>query len=98
MKALVQKDYKRRQLHFLYYKDKILYKSIFFDLFLNNFIRKKAYFKLSLLPKNSSVCRIRYRCLMTGRARSVISQKNLGISRMTFRFLVTKRLVSFRNP
>lgn len=98
MKALIEKDQKRRQLYFLYYKDQLLYKTIFFDLFLNDFLRKKAFLKINLLPRNSFSSRIKNRCMLTGRARSVISQKNLGVSRMTFRYLVRKRLISYINP
>lgn len=98
MKALVEKDQKRRQLYFLYYKDQLMYKTIFFDLFLSNVLRKKAYLKIDLLPKNSFLTRIKNRCILTGRTRSVINQKNLGISRMTFRYLVRQRLISYINP
>lgn len=95
MKSWVEKDKKRRQLYSLYYKDQILYKIIFSELCLKNKIRKKSLFKLNLFPKNSFHSRIRQRCFLTGRSRSVISQKELGVSRLAFRFLISKRLIFY---
>lgn len=67
-------EYKRREL-----------KAIFNNTELPEGIRSEAFYELESLPKNSSLTRVRNRCIYTGRGRSV--SRTLKISRLTFREL-----------
>jgi len=53
--------------------------------------RFAATLKLSEMPRNSSATRIRNRCEMTGRPRSVY--RNSGLSRITLRDMGSKGLI-----
>ena len=84
---LVKKDIKRRKLFFKYEKKKRLYKFLQQNSSLNSNIRLHYSRQLTLLPKNSSNTRIRNRCIITGRARSVY--RDFQLTRMQLRNLAS---------
>ena len=88
MKSLFFKDKLRR---FLYNEVELKYsilKHISRDGTLPKQVRMKAFFLLKMLPKNSSIGRIRTRCLSTNRSRSIY--KKFKVSRLVFRRLALK--------
>jgi ribosomal protein S14 len=80
-------DNKRRKLASKYEHKRKLYKSIAYDRNLPNAIRYQYMVKLSKLPRNSSLTRIRNRCIVSGRARSVY--RLFHISRIVLRELAS---------
>lgn len=95
MKGSLENDKKKRNLYYLYYQKHFFFKIFFSEIRLRKEIRRKAFFKLTLLPLNSFFSRIRFRCFLSGRNRSVLFQKILGVSRLSFRSLINKRLIPF---
>lgn len=79
----IHRDNKRRQLVQKHELQRILYKSISQNNQLDISIRRQALIQLNLLPRNSSLARIRNRCIYTGRSRSVY--RKFKISRLCFR-------------
>ena len=71
MKYLLEKDKKRRELFCKHEKKRILIKALIRNENLSRSARWKLSLKLASLPKNSSISRIRNRCVITGRPRSV---------------------------
>lgn len=83
MKSLVIKDIKRRQLYNRYEIRKKLLKSLICS---NNLKRSEKYYILSLLskyPRDSSLVKVRNRCILTGRGRGILSKYSL--SRIMFK-------------
>ena len=85
MQSLLHKDKKRRKLYIQYEKKKIILKYIQNNLNLNKAIRAKAYEKLRSLPRDSSITRVRNRCVLTNRPRAVYQK--FKFSRLMFRKL-----------
>lgn len=85
MKSLLQKDKKRRKLFLKYENKKIIYKYIYNNLSLSKELRKKAFNNLMKMPRNSSITRVRNRCVVTSRARSIY--RYFKMSRLVFRQL-----------
>lgn len=85
MKSLIERDKKRRILykHFEYKRKKL--KSIIYNEDNSITERKKAQDKLCKLPRNSSKTRIKNRCVITGRSKSVY--RYFKISRIQLRNL-----------
>lgn len=88
MKSLLERDQKRRKLFLMFEKKRIIYKYIYNNLNLPYSIRIEALKRLQSLPLQSSPTRIRNRCVVTGRARSVY--KHFKISRLIFRKLAVQ--------
>lgn len=74
MKTLIEKDKKRRYLTKKFEFKRLLLKYIIFNQSLDSYYRQQAQFLLNNLPKNSSRVRIKNRCIITGRAKSVYRQ------------------------
>jgi len=91
MKKRNIKDLKKRL--FVYKYDYIRYKLKFIinNTQLHPAIRYKAQLKLSNLVKDSAKTRLKNRCILTGRSRSVY--KKFKISRIIFRELALKGLL-----
>jgi ribosomal protein S14 len=88
-------DKKRRKLVLKYEHKRLEYKSIAYDRNLPSAIRYQYAAKLSKLPRNSSITRIRNRCVVTGRARSVY--RLFHMSRIVLRELASKgRILGFK--
>jgi len=83
MKYKKQKDKKKRILFQKYELERKVYKAIANNTTLPNTLRANALFYLRSLPKNSSITRIRNRCVETGRGNAVYTQFRL--SRLSFR-------------
>lgn len=83
MKHLLIKDKKRRVLYSIFEKRRIFLKSIIQNLSSVKILRVLAYKQLLLLPKDSSISRIRNRCSYTNRPRAIY--RKFGLSRLMFR-------------
>ena len=83
MKYLLIKDQRRRVLYTLYEKKRNFLYSIYHNLSLNPKIRLIAYYTLYMLARDSSITRIKNRCVLTNRPRSIYRQ--FGLSRLMFR-------------
>lgn len=85
MKVLALKDKKRRKLFEVYEEKKLIFHYLAANQNLKFTIRKKAYYNLILCPLNSSLVRVRNRCLLSNRARGVL--KLFKVSRSFFKSL-----------
>ena len=83
MKYLLVKDKRRRILFSLYEKKRKFLYSIYQNFNMPKQLRLIAYFNLLFLSKDSSITRIKNRCILTNRPRSIY--KNFGLSRLMFR-------------
>ena len=83
MKYILLKDKRRRVLYNFYEKKRIFLKSLYENLNFSKEFRTYIYYKLSLLPRDTSITRIRNRCVLTNRSRGVY--KCFGLSRLMFR-------------
>ena len=80
MKTVLQKDKQRRFLMFKYEFKRMFLKYIIFNQLFDSYYRQYAQYVLNTLPKNSSRVRVKNRCIITGRAKSVY--KNFRVSRI----------------
>ena len=87
MKYLLEKDKKRRKLFCKHEKKRILIKALIRNENLSRSARWKLSLKLASLPKNSTISRIRNRCVITGRPRSV--HNYFKVSRVLLRELIS---------
>lgn len=71
MKKQIKKNINQRYLFKNYELKRLILKSITQNLKINKKIRWKTQFKFLTIPFNSSVTRVKNRCILTGRARSV---------------------------
>lgn len=78
MKKAIEKDQKRRRIYLKYEKERKILKALYYNLNLPSILRAKAGQFLSSLPKNSSIVRLRNRCILTGRGCGVISGFNMS--------------------
>lgn len=85
------KDLKIRQLVQKYEFKRMELKSIFYNQSLPEVVRQEAFAKLDKLPKNSSLTRVRNRCVFTGRGRGVYQL--FKMSRLCFRELASSGLL-----
>lgn len=82
------RDHKRRLLAEKYELRGKLYKAVCRDPDLPSDMRDKFRYKLSKLPRNSNMTRLRNRCIFTGRSRGVYQK--FRMSRIVFRTLANK--------
>ncbi|KAF7096207.1 hypothetical protein CFC21_098189 [Triticum aestivum] len=82
------RDHKRRILAAKYELRGKLYKAVCRDPELPSDMRDKFRYKLSKLPRNSNMTRLRNRCIFTGRSRGVYQK--FRMSRIVFRTLANK--------
>lgn len=95
MKYLLVKDKRRRILFSLYEKRRNILYLIYHNLTLPKQLRLLAYYKLLVLSKDSSVTRIKNRCVLTNRPRSIY--KHFGLSRLMFRkYMLQGKLIGVR--
>ena len=83
MKYLLIKDKRRRILFSLYEKKRKFLYSIYQNLSIPKQIRLVAYYNLLTLVRDSSITRIKNRCVLTNRPKSIY--KHFGLSRLMFR-------------
>ncbi len=86
------KDKNRRNIVFKYELKRLEYKSIIHDLSIPKKLRYSYIQKLNNLPKNSSNIRVRNRCILTGRGRSVF--RFCKLSRIVIRQLAAQGLLT----
>ena len=86
--SLIQRNLKRERLVRKYNKKRINLKKIIKNKKTNAEERIDAINKLSKLPKNSSPCRLRNRCIITGRPRG--NYRKFKLSRIAFRELANE--------
>ncbi|KMZ70229.1 Ribosomal protein S14, mitochondrial [Zostera marina] len=85
-------DHKRRLLYAKYEVKRRLFKALVRDPDLPSDLHDKFRNKLSALPRNSSLTRVRNRCIFSGRARGVLSL--FRMSRIVFRTLANRGEIS----
>ena len=78
MKKSIEKDKKKRALFLEHEPFRKILKTIIDNTNLSKNLREKAKMELSSLPKDSSIVRLRRRCLLTGRGRSIVGGFNLS--------------------
>jgi small subunit ribosomal protein S14 len=88
MKNHIRRDIHRRRLVEAYEVERRVYKAVAADMSLPKETRKRARLALALLPRNSAPCRVRNRCVLSGRPRGVYS--HVKLSRLCFRELARK--------
>ena len=91
MKNKMNRDAARRLLAAKYELKRMHYRALLQDRNLPSSIRQKFVSFLSALPRNSSKTRIRNRCIITGRSRSIYSQ--FRMSRIVFREMASNGLI-----
>ena len=91
MKKQIKKNINQRYLFNQQEKHRLILKSITQNLNFKTNIRWKMQIKLIKLSKNSSVTRIKNRCILTGRARSV--SRFFKLSRIQLRQLASEGLL-----
>jgi small subunit ribosomal protein S14 len=87
----IRRDTRRRHLVHRFEVERRLYKAMSVDMALSPEHRRRALLKLCALPRNSSLSRIRNRCVMSGRPRGVFSHTKL--SRLCFREAASRGLL-----
>ena len=92
MKQAIQKDLFKRKLFKKDELQRLILKSIIKNSIVSDETRSFAVGSLTRMSKNSSRTRIRNRCVLTGRGRSV--HRRFKLSRITFRELASKGLLN----
>ncbi len=87
----IQRDKKRRLLSKSYELVRMQYQSIIKNRAIPQDIRYSYILKLTQLPRNSSMIRMKNRCVLTGRSKSVY--RFCRLSRISFRELASKGLL-----
>ena len=85
--SLIQRNLKREILVKKYSKKRIALKKLIKNKKTSPEVRIDAINKLSKLPRNSTPCRLRNRCIVTGRARG--NYRKFKLSRIAFRELAS---------
>ena len=80
--ALINRDYKRRQLVKKFGKKRAELESIIDNSKMSDEDRMAARLKLQALPRNANPTRLRNRCMLTGRPRGVYSKFGLGRNKL----------------
>ena len=89
--SLIQRNLKRERLVKKYSKKRLSFKKIIKNIKTSPEERIDAINKLSKLPKNSSPCRLRNRCIVTGRPRG--NYRKFKLSRIAFRELANNGML-----
>lgn len=87
----IQRDKKRRVLYKSYEFLRMQYQSIIKNRTLPQQLRYSYILKLAQLPRNSTAVRVKNRCIITGRSKSVY--RFCRLSRISFRELASKGLL-----
>lgn len=89
---MIRRDKKRRQMVADYEIEKLRLKAIVKNKLLPEIVQAKAKEDLAKHPRDSSIARLRNRCILTGRPRGVV--REYGLCRMKFRELADKGYIS----
>ncbi len=87
-KSIIIRENKRIKLIKKYYYIKLKLKRIISNIKSSSKERWNAIIKLQSLPRNSSICRHRNRCKLTGRSHGYL--RKFGLSRIKFREFAVK--------
>ena len=71
MKYIILKDRRRRIMYYYYENSRNVIRSIIQNMKISTLVRIEAYRSLMLMPRDSSITRLRNRCTLTGRARGI---------------------------
>lgn len=91
-KKMIRRDKKRRQMVADYEMEKLRFKAIVKNKLLPEIVQKKAREEMAKHPRDSSIARLRNRCVLTGRPRAVL--REYGLCRMKFRDLADHGYIS----
>lgn len=91
MKSRIERDKKKRNLVLKFEKKRLFLKSIANDMLVPKKQRFEATLELASLPRSSSKVRVKNRCLLTGRSKSVY--RELKISRIMLRELCSSGMI-----
>ena len=91
-KKMIRRDKKRRAMVAEYEFEKLRLKAIVKNKLLPEIVQVKAREDMAAHPKDSSIARLRNRCVLTGRPRGVI--REYGLCRMKFRDLADHGYIS----
>ncbi len=91
MKYRLLKDRRRRILHSLFERRRVILRAIVENTKLRPRLRGQAYRALLSLPRDSSPTRRRNRCTLTGRSRAIV--RRFGLSRLIFRKLALQGIL-----
>ena len=91
-KKMIRRDKKRRQMVADHEIEKLRLKAIVKNKLLPEIVQKKAREELAKHPRDSSIARLRNRCVLTGRPRAVV--REYGLCRMKFRHLADHGYIS----
>jgi len=80
--ALINREYKRRQMVKKFDKKRAELKATINNMKASEEVRADARAKLQALPRNASPTRLRNRCLLTGRPRGVFRKFGLGRNKL----------------
>ncbi|WP_343189029.1 30S ribosomal protein S14 [Buchnera aphidicola (Chaitoregma tattakana)] len=86
--SIKAREFKRKKLSKKFFNLRKKLKKIIFDVNTSDRDKLKTIFKLQKLPRDSSVCRIRNRCYITGRPHAYL--RKFGLSRIKFREVAMK--------
>ena len=78
MKSVLERDKKRRELYKKYEMRKFVLKSLLCNENLKSYEKDFVRYLLQKFPRNSSIVRIKNRCILTGRSRGVIRKFRLS--------------------
>lgn len=96
MKKHLKKDLKIRKLVYKYEKNKLVLKAISRNLLLSSSIRFETQLKLSKLPKDSSIVRVKNYSPVNYKSRAILTK--YGIDRITFREWGNKGIIPGVTP
>lgn len=91
MKNIVKRDQKRRNLFLKNELKRVQYKSLIKNFSIDGKTKKECVTKLNRMPRNSSLARVKNRCVLSGRGRAVY--RFCRLSRIRFRELAAQGLV-----
>jgi len=91
-KKMIRRDKKRRKIVAEYEIEKLRLKAIVKNELLPEIVQMKAKQELAKHPRDSSISRVRNRCVLTGRPRAIL--REYGLCRMKFRHLADHGFIS----
>jgi len=78
MKSVLERDKKRRNLYKKYEMRRLILKSLLYSDGLKEYEKNFIQYLLKRIPRDSSLVRIRNRCILTGRGRGVFTKFRLS--------------------
>ena len=91
MANLAKRDKKKRKIFQSFEQKRLALKSLIRDVNISKQIRFQCIFELTKFPRNSSIVRIKNRCIHTGRGKGILT--SFRLSRISFRELACQGLL-----